>query len=135
MGTELTFLKSMYWVLLTLGHLYITYLLFTNERPIAAVIWVVVGFLLIVVFYPFFFPPGTGGQWPPYFTACPDYLTQVRPGVCMDFVGLGSPLLKRANRKDPQMTDPNYVFDTTGLSTSDKIAKAQQYGLTWDGLT
>jgi hypothetical protein len=135
MSTELTFLKSMYWILFTLGHLYIVYNLFVMDRAIAATIWAVVGFILIIVFYHVFFPPGTGNQWPPYFTACPDYLTQVQPGKCMDFVGLGSPLLKRADRKDPQVNDPNYTFNTTGLSTSDKIALAQQYNLTWDGLT
>jgi hypothetical protein len=93
---------------------------------------------LAYIVYPYYFPPGTGaGQWPPYITACPDYLTLVSGTSCMDFVGLGSPLLKKADRTQlplPTNSDyAQYVFDNAGTAAQ-KASRAQQYGLSWQGV-
>lgn len=129
-------MKWIYWIVLISLHLYLCYLLFTNARAIAGVIWLILGFLLIYIMYPIYFPPGSSGsQWPPYLTACPDYLTLIGPNACVDYVGLGSPLLKKANPAfPPNLTDSNYVFNSAG-SGAQKAARAQQFGLSWDGIT
>jgi hypothetical protein len=130
--------KLLYWLLLSAGNLYLCYLLITTGRAMAGILMLVLGFVLIYILYPYYFPPGMGtGQWPPYITTCPDYLTLVRGSDCMDFVGLGSPLLKKADRQHPpQPTDSDYsqyVFDSSG-TREQKAARAQQYGLSWQGV-
>jgi hypothetical protein len=134
----LSLLKSLYWVILVFAHLWLCYKLFTTDHAITGVLWLILGFILIYIMYFFYFPPGDpGSSWPPYISTCPDYLTSVNPSVCMDFVGLNSPHLKQADPAHmPQPSDANYsqyVFDPRG-SKADKTHKAQQYGLTWDGL-
>jgi hypothetical protein len=130
-----TYAKWLYWIVLLGAQLYISYLLFTNSRPIAGVIWLVVGIVLIWAFYPIYFPPGgPGSKWPPYVSACPDYLTQIGPNSCVDYVGLNSPVLQKADPTNPpQPTDTKHIFDSSG-TMSQKAAKAQQYGLSWEGV-
>jgi len=132
----LTFLKWAYWIVLVGIHLYISYLLFTTSRPIAGVLWLIFGFILIYIMYPLYFPPGDpGSQWPPYLTACPDYLTLIGPNTCVDYVGLGSPLLQKADPQfPPSPNDSKYTFNSAG-TVAQKAAKATQYGLSWDGIT
>jgi hypothetical protein len=135
----LRFAKILYWLLMSVMVLYVTYLLITSNRSVAAILWLVFGFMLVYIVYPYYFPPGTGaGQWPPYITVCPDYLTLTGTTDCMDFVGAGSTTLKKANRANPpRATDPDYsqyVFNNTG-SLADKASKARQYGLSWLGIT
>jgi hypothetical protein len=78
-------------------------------------------------------------NWPPYITLCPDYLTTVSQSggnVCFDFVGLNSKLMTADPRNLPQPSDANYskyAFDPSG-TVSQKVAKAQANGLTWQGL-
>lgn len=134
----LTLFKSLYWILGSLLHLYVCYLLFANSRAIAGILWLILGFIMLYIMYFVFFPMGDpGSQWPPYITACPDYLTKVSAKACMDFVGLNTPHLKKADPANPPApSDPSYsqyVFDPTG-SVTDKAARAQQYGLTWEGI-
>ncbi len=134
----LYFAKIAYWMILSIAILVLTYMLITSGRSVAAILWLVFGFMLAYIVYPYYFPPGTGsGQWPPYVTACPDYLTMVGPNVCMDFVGLGSTLLKKADRTNPpQPTDQDYakyVFNGAG-TLAEKTSRAQQYGLSWQGI-
>ena len=132
---ELRLAKWLYWIGLIAVHLYICYLLFTNNRAIAGVIWLVLGLILIYVMYPVFFPLGDpGAQWPPYISACPDYLSVIAPNACADFVGLNSPLLKKSDPAfPPAVSDTTRVFDATG-TVAQKAAKAQQYGLSWEGI-
>jgi hypothetical protein len=131
----LKFMKVLYWVLMTAIHLFICYLLFTNDRSITGVIWLILGFILIYVMYWVYFPPGNpGSQWPPYLTACPDYLTLLAPNACVDFVGLGSPQLRKSDPANPPSpSDSAYVFNPSG-TIEQKAARAQQYGLSWDGI-
>jgi hypothetical protein len=131
----LQLLKSLYWILLSLVHLYICYLLFTSNRAITGIMWLIFGFMLLFIMYPVYFPPGDpGSHWPPYVSACPDYLTLVGPNACADFVGLNSPLLKKSDPSlPPALTDSSKVFDTSG-PVSTKAARAQQYGLSWEGV-
>ena len=131
----LILLKWLYWIILTCVHLYICYILFATSKAIAGILWLIFGFVILFLMYPYFFPPGDpGSHWPPYITACPDYLTKIGPNACVDFVGLNSPLLKKADpAHPPALTDSSKVFDPSG-SVSDKAAKAQQYGLSWEGV-
>lgn len=131
----LTLLKSLYWILLTLVHLYICYILFASNKAITGIMWLIFGFMIMFIMYPVYFPPGDpGSHWPPYITACPDYLTRIGPNACADFVGLNSHLLKKADPAlPPALTDSSKVFDASG-SASQKAARAQQYGLSWEGI-
>jgi hypothetical protein len=132
---ELRLAKWLYWIGLSALHLYACYMLFMNNRAIAGVMWLVLGFLLIYVMYPVFFPMGDpGAQWPPYISACPDYLSVIAPNACADFVGLNSPLLKKSDPAfPPAVSDTTRVFNSTG-TVAQKAAKAQQYGLSWEGI-
>jgi hypothetical protein len=127
-------LKALYWIILTLVHLYVCYLLFASNRTITGIVWLIFGFMLLFVFYPVYFPNGPGMSWPPYLSACPDYLTKIAPGACVDYVGLNSPLLKKSDPAlPPALGDSSRVFDASG-SVEAKAARAQQYGLTWEGI-
>ena len=127
--------KWLYWILLSLAHLYICYMLFTMNHAIAGIMWLIIGFMLIFIMYPVYFPPGDpGAHWPPYVSTCPDYLTLIGPHACVDYVGLGSPLLKKSDPKlPPALTDSSRVFDSSG-SVATKAANAQRYGLSWEGI-
>jgi len=134
----LKLMKYLYWIILTLGHLYVCYLLLVTNRAIAGIIWLIVGFVLIFVMYPYYFTPGDpGSQWPPYISACPDYLTLIAPNKCVDYVGLHSMLVKSDPLVRPNVSDQNTynsrVFDSKG-SVADKAARAQMLGLSWEGI-
>lgn len=132
---ELKLSKALYWIILTAVHLYVCYLLFMNNRAIAGILWLVLGFILIYIMYPVYFPNGGAStRWPPYVTTCPDYLTLIAPNACADFVGLGSPILKKSDPAlPPSPNDSSYVFKPTG-TVAEKAALAQQYGLSWEGI-
>jgi hypothetical protein len=134
-GTTLTLMKSLYWILGLFVHLYICFLLFTNERPIAGLLWLILGVMLLWLLFPVYFPYGDpGSHWPPYIRSCPDYLTLIAPNACVDYSHLNSPLLKPSDPASPPSPgDTQHVFDSSG-STSQKAARAQQYGLTWEGI-
>jgi hypothetical protein len=128
--------KILYWVITIALHLALTYFLFVINHGIAAILWLILGLLLIYIVYPFYFPPGNGSSsWPPYIAGCPDYLTMIGPNLCVDYVGLGSPRLQKS---DPTLTPPPasdtaHVFNSSG-TVHEKAQKAQQYGLTWEGI-
>jgi hypothetical protein len=134
-------LRWMYWIVAICAHLYVCYNLFVLDRPITGVVWLILGLLLIFVMYLYYFPLGdNASSWPPYITMCPDYLTAVQTNnttVCMDYVGLNNPGIRRMNPATPILpSDPSYsqyIFDPSG-TTSQKIAAAQSRGLTWEGL-
>jgi hypothetical protein len=135
----LTLMKWLYWIFTVAIHLYICYILFVSDRAIVGILWLISGFLLLYIMYFVYFPSSSSGStWPPYIRPCPDYLTQITPSACMDLVGLSSPKLKKANRDMlPKPSDPDYqsyVFDPTG-NMSQKVARSNQYGLTWEGVT
>jgi hypothetical protein len=132
----LTMFKVLYWVVLTLAHLFLCYILLSTNRVIAGILWLVSGFILIFIMYYIYFPAGNpSATWPPYISSCPDYLTMIAPHKCVDFVGLNSPLLKRSDPKlRPSPTDTTRVFDSSG-TTPDRASRALQYGLTWSGIT
>ena len=137
-SNTLKFLKALYWVILLTLHLYACYNLFMYKRVITCILWFFFGLILIFVMYYIYFPQSDDdSSWPPYISTCPDYLTVVSPTACMDFVGIHSPLLKKADPTNmPSLTDSTssqYVFNPTG-SASEKARKAQQYGLTWEGI-
>ena len=125
-----------YWIVLVLALIGVSAVLFKTQRPIAALIWVLAGLMLIYIFYPIYFPMDVRAvTWPPYISSCPDYLTLLRPNQCVDFVGLNSPLL---NKSDPNNPPPanggsTVIFDSSGTSAQ-QTARAQQYGLSWEGL-
>jgi len=128
--------KWLYWILLLLAHIYVVYIMFVTSRPILAILWMITGLIMIFVFYFYYFPWGDPGmKWPPYITPCPDYLTSIGGNKCVDYVGLHSPLLKKSDPKlpPPPPTDTKHVFDASG-SMSEKANKAQQYGLSWEGV-
>jgi hypothetical protein len=128
--------KILYWVFTIAIHLFITYTLFVTDRAIAGILWLVLGLLLIYIVYPFYFPPGDAvSHWPPYIAGCPDYLTSIGPNLCVDYVGLGSPRLQRSDPtlSPPPASDTAHVFNAAG-SVHEKAQKAQQYGLTWEGI-
>jgi hypothetical protein len=130
----LRFMKYAYWGIAVAAHLFLCYILFKLERPMTSVIWFFLGLILIYVFYFVYFPPGDPGtQWPPYIRGCPDYLTMLAPGKCVDYVGLGSRLQKADPTNPPDATDTKFVFDATG-TPQQKFTRAQSYGLTWEGL-
>jgi hypothetical protein len=130
----LTFLKWCYWILFTMAHLYICYWLFSNRRALAGILWLVVGFILLFIMYAVFFPSGDPeSKWPPYISSCPDYLTLIGPNACVDYVGLHSRLKTADPSNPPVITDSTYVFDASG-STATKASRAQQYGLSWEGI-
>ena len=132
---EVRLAKWLYWIILSAAHLYVCYMLFTTGRAIAGVMWLILGFMLIYIMYPYYFPDsGKGRSWPPYVSACPDYLTLIGPNACVDFVGLNTPLLKKSDVSlPPAITDTSRVFNATG-TIQQKAAKAQQYGLSWEGV-
>jgi hypothetical protein len=126
--------KTIYWLFFVAIHIWITYTLYKMDRAIAAVSWFFIGFLLIYTMYGVYFPAGDTGAWPPYVSGCPDYLTKLAPNACVDFVGLGSPQLMKSDPANPPgPKDKEYIFDPSG-SVSEKAARAQQYGLTWEGV-
>lgn len=130
----LRLMKYAYWGIAIAAHLFVCYTLFKLERAITSVIWFFLGLILIYVFYFVYFPAGDpGSQWPPYIRACPDYLTMLAPGKCVDYVGLGTRLQKADPTNPPDATDTKYVFDATG-TPQQKATRAQSYGLTWEGL-
>jgi hypothetical protein len=133
-NNTLTLVKSLYWIIFTLLHLYICYILFSTSRAITGILWLILGFMLIYIMYAVYFPAGADNKWPPYVTACPDYLTMIRPNQCVDFVGLNSPLLKKSDPANPPAAgDSAHIFDSSG-SVQQKAARAQQYGLSWEGV-
>jgi hypothetical protein len=127
--------KSLYWVFFILAHLYLCYILFATNRVITGVIWLILGFIGIFIFYFVYFPAGDAdSQWPPYISACPDYMTLIAPNKCADFVGLNSGLIRKSSPKTPPApSDTTRVFDSAG-NVSQKAANAQQMGLTWQGI-
>jgi hypothetical protein len=133
--SALKLMKSLYWIILSAAQLYVCYLLFTTSRPIAGILWLIFGFMLIYIMYPVFFPAGDpGSSWPPYITACPDYLTLLSKNACVDFVGLNSAQLKKSDPANPPgPADTQYIFNPSG-NMAQKAAKAQQYGLSWEGI-
>lgn len=131
----LLWMKVLYWLVLTAAHLAACYLLFTTDRPIAGILWLFIGFFIMFVMYYVYFPPGSAdASWPPYISACPDYLTMIAPYRCADFVGLNSLLKKSDPALPPSPTDPSRIFDASGTK-AEKAARTLQYGLSWSGLT
>ena len=131
----ITLFKWLYWIILTCVHLYICYILFATNRAIAGIIWLILGFMLIFLLYPVYFPMGDpGSKWPPYVRACPDYLTMIAPNACVDYVGLNSAKLQKSDPAHPPIiTDATKVFNASG-DVGEKAAKAQSYGLSWEGV-
>lgn len=134
--TTLRLLKWMYWVVLLLAHIYIVYLMFVTDRAILAILWMIVGLIMIFVFYFYYFPWGDPGTiWPPYVTACPDYLTSIGNSRCVDYVGLHSSKIRKS---DPTLTPPTSdsdpaVFVNSG-TPAQKAANAAARDLSWQGV-
>jgi hypothetical protein len=136
-ANTLKLLKSLYWIILVAAHLYLCYILFSIGHAIAGTIWLIFGLMLIYLVYPVYFPAGDpGSQWPPYITACPDYLTLSTASgtpLCYDFVGLNSKL-QYTDPSLPQLpTDAAHAFNPAG-TPQQKAAAAQTWGLTWEGI-
>ena len=133
-GRTLKLVKVLYWVFLTMIQIYLCYLMFATNRVLLGVLWLIAGFILIFLFYFHYFQWGDpDSKWPPYIRGCPDYLTKISPTACVDYVGLNSPILRKADPGLPPPTDQSYIFDSTG-DISQKAARTQQYGLTWEGV-
>ena len=132
--TELGFAKAIYWLATLSAHIFICYKLFTSSRALAGILWLLCGLTLIFVMYFVFFQPGPSNSWPPYLSSCPDYLTNIGPNACVDYVGLDSVLRKSDPKHPPNPTNADYVFNSSG-TIQEKANKAIQYGLTWEGVT
>jgi len=125
--------KWLYWIILIMAHLYVVYIMFITDRSILAIAWLVIGFIMIFIFYFYYFPWGDPGTtWPPYIAPCPDYLTNIGQNQCVDYVGLHSPKLKKT-APGVIPTDPNHIFNSSG-SMAQKAANAQMYSLSWEGV-
>jgi hypothetical protein len=130
----------LYWFLGLVAALGIAYVLYKMNFQIAAVL-VFLGAVIALFYYyvKWFQIPSNTATWPPTTTPCPDFLTLVSPGVCMDFVGVSSNgRLKKSNptRSAEQGSDPQYAFkiDTSKGATTDLCQKASEYGLTWSSI-
>ena len=127
-------LKALYWLVCVAVHLVVVLKLFQIQHVIAGAIWLVAGLVLIYVFYGYFFPKdGEDGKWPPFIRPCPDYLTQIAPGKCVDYVGMGGQLKKSDPQHPPAVTNSEYVFDAMG-TMAQKAQNAKSYGLSWEGI-
>jgi len=138
--------KWIYWIVGLFVHLWLCYTLFTMNRAITAIIWLILGLVLLSVMYIYYFSSAdSSSTWPPYITVCPDYLTSVtqknNAGTevmgCFDLVGLNNPHI---NKSDPNnLTPPDntsysrFAFDPSG-TVNQKITNARVKGLTWQGL-
>jgi len=137
----LRLLKWVYWIVALFCHLFLCYQLFTLDRPIVGIVWLILGLVLLLVMYVYYFPPAGESSWPPYITTCPDYLTAVTQAngsvLCLDYVGLNVPGMKKSDpAHPPQPADSDYtqrIFNPEG-TVSQKITAAQSRGLTWQGL-
>ena len=130
------FAEWIYWIGSVIAVLSISVALFKTQRPIAAMVWSIAGLMMVYIFYAIFFPASTKAEtWPPYISSCPDYLTLLRPNQCVDFVGLNSPLLIKSDpaHPPPASAGSKVIFDSSG-SSAQKTARAQQYGLSWEGI-
>jgi len=88
-------------------------------------------------------PSKTEGSWPPYTTACPDFLTLADAGStggvakCIDYVGVSAN--GRLQKADPKQTykpsnpsDAKYYFPINKTDkNTDLCQSAAEYGLTW----
>jgi hypothetical protein len=109
-------------------------------RPVASVLIFMAGVLALYFYYVKWFMIGTKGQWPPYQSICPDYLTPLAPGnggqvKCMDFVGVSRN--NRIQKADPrtsqeQSSNQEYTFTVNPNESKESLRqRVQQYGLSW----
>lgn len=133
--TTLRLMKALYWIGMTLVHLYLCYLAFITNRVILGILWLVAGFILIFLFYFYYFTAdGSESDWPPYIAGCPDYLTMVAPNQCVDFVGLNTTLRKSTDPRNPPLASDTQRSFNAGGNMAAKADNAQRYGLTWEGV-
>ena len=127
-------MKGLYWLIALAAHAFVVYTLFKMGYGITGTLWLMVGLVLIYLFYGYYFPSGsTEGQWPPYIRPCPDYLTQIAPNKCVDFVGIGGGIKKSLYGDPPAVNNMEYVFDSSGTAAQ-KAQNAKSMGLSWEGV-
>jgi hypothetical protein len=82
--------------------------------------------------------------WPPYLSACPDYLTymgkdpRTQKAMCVDFTGVGRRNgIKRSDiLLPPKPEERDYIFLTSASDTAEKKCNdALGRGLSWSGIT
>jgi len=143
-GTVQSYGAYIYWILGLLVASAIGYVLYKMNFQIAGVL-VFLGAVIALFYYyvKWFQLPSTNITWPPYTTACPDFLTLANPGTttgkaqCMDYVGVSANgKLKKAdpakqyNSNDPANTKFYFNVDRS-KGTTEQCQAAAEYGLTW----
>ena len=135
---------------------YPTMIFFQGGRTIAAIVYIVLALIVLIMFGLRWFAYGGGndspGQWPPIINACPDYLTYFkRPSTsdpsgttptCIDMVGVSRNATLAKWRHEFSMDNPpeddKYYFSLVTTSenrNSELCARAIAAGLTWEGIT
>jgi hypothetical protein len=136
--------KYAYWIIGGGVLLYACYYLYNvMMRPVASVLIFMAGVLALYFYWVKWFTMSDKGQWPPYQSICPDYLTPLAPGnggqvKCLDFVGVSRN--KRIKVADPrsstqQANDPQYTFAVNPAESKESLRqRVQTYGLSWVSL-
>ena len=134
----------LYWTLGLVASLGIGYVLYKMNYQIAGVLTFLGCILALFYYYVKWFQiPSKTNTWPPYKTACPDFLTIADAGAttgiakCIDYVGVSAN--GRLQKADPTKTythtDPvnaKYYFPINkNDKNTDLCQSASDYGLTW----
>jgi hypothetical protein len=137
-------MKYVYWIVGVGALLFVCHYLYNVMlRPIASVLVFMGGVLALYFYWVKWFVATEKGQWPPYQSICPDYLTPLAPGTggqvkCMDFVGVSrNQRIKVADpkRSTEQSSDAAYTFVVQpGEDKNSLRQRVQTYGLSWMSL-
>lgn len=136
--------KYAYWIVGVGALLYACHYLYNvMVRPVASVLVFMGGVLALYFYWVKWFTMTDKGQWPPYQSICPDYLTPLAPGSggqvkCMDFVGVSrNRRIKVADprRSTEQSNDAQYTFVVNPAEDKASLRqRIQTYGLSWVSL-
>jgi hypothetical protein len=136
--------KYAYWIVGVGALLFACHYLYNvMMRPVAAVLVFMAGVLALYFYWVKWFAMTEKGQWPPYQSICPDYLTPLAPGnggqvKCMDFVGVSrNQRIKVADprRSMEQANDPQFTFVVNPKEDKASLRqRIQSYGLSWTSL-
>lgn len=151
--STMTFLSVVHW----LGGLgltiFFTYQFVNSGRTMLGALFFIIAVTNLVYFYfKWFWMDRTFAlsDWPPYRTACPDFMTMLEPpgsagpgsaGKCVDFVGVSyHNILKRSDPGNPpDESDPAYrdfIFSVSPRQRDkEKATSALARNLAWQGYT
>jgi hypothetical protein len=150
-------LENVYWFVCSAVLGAIVYICWKQNKQVESVLLGIIGASAIFYFWIKWFkiPNTEDGNWPPFISPCPDYLSLVAADttgdtkpVCMDFVGVSTQpnvLMKTNPKRIPQASDSDYnsyvfvVAPSSQGQTSEEYSKqtclkVQAAGLTWEGV-